>query len=368
MKMKRILDKIHRLWAKGVDFDQKEIKKAMKKNELLHLDIDFTAKCNLNCFYCDRTPDRFSRKNREELTLAERKNVIAQAKALGAKTVEVPGAGEPLLDPYFWETIEYINGLKIIPVIFTSGHQLDENTVDKLFKKNVTIFIKYNHTDPVIQDKIVKYVGYGIKANKIFQMFQDKGFNKTKPTRLAVDMVITPQYHDIDIVKTIFRYCRNNNIHFYITTLIPEGIADNKNKLMHKTEADQLLEEFRLIDEREFGIKYTPTRPMIGGYQCNQVNVGVHVNLYGEVYDCNGLGRFLGHIKQNTLAEIWNSAYARYIRSNFQNGYCLPRERVWNGIEEKGMDRKVIDYFNWKTKNGTDKIVECGLKYLGYYL
>jgi hypothetical protein len=254
----------------------------------------------------------------------------------------------------------------MIPVIFTSGHHLDEQSIDRLFKNNVTLFLKYNHTNPIIQDKIVKSSGYGAKVNKVFQMFQDRGFNKVKPTRLAIDLVITPQYYDIDITKNIFRYCRENNIHFIISTLIPEGAADNNAKLLCRLETDDLLKEFQLIDKMEFGIEYTPVRPMIGGYCCNQVNVGMHVNLYGEVYDCNGLGRFLGHIKQNTLEEIWHSKYAQYIRSAFQNGYCLPRERVWSGIEEKGIDRKIYDYLKWKLENGPDEIMERGLEFIGY--
>lgn len=52
-------------------------------------------------------------------------------------------------------------------------------------------------------------------------------------------------------------------------------------------------------------IRNTPSLPMAGGYKCRQVNVGLFVNLYGEVYDCNGLGRILaiGHIRVNSLEE-----------------------------------------------------------------
>lgn len=363
--MQKEASKIHTLWANGIDICPEDVKIAMKNNTLLHLDIDFTAKCDLNCFYCDRTPDRVNAKNRKAISIVERKDIISQAKELGVKTVEVPGAGEPLLDKFFWETVDYLNELGITPVIFSSGYLLNKQSIDKLFESNVTVFLKYNHTNPNIQDKMVGKIGYGEKVNEIFQLLQERGFNRGRPTRLAIDAVITPRYYDIENTKNIFRYCRNNNIHFCMTSLIPEGSADSDRNLLCRKEVDAVLEEFRLIDEVEFGIKYIPIRPMIGGYFCNQVNIGVHINLYGEVYDCNGLGRFLGHVRKNSLEEIWNSRYARHIRLNFQNGYCLPRERMWDGIEEKGVDRKIMDYFRWKMENGRDDVIERGLEFMG---
>ena len=59
---------------------------------MVHLDLDLTGECQLKCFYCDRTPDRFNEiPARKELNAEERKAVIRQARLLGATTVEFPG-------------------------------------------------------------------------------------------------------------------------------------------------------------------------------------------------------------------------------------------------------------------------------------
>ena len=79
-----------------------------------------------------------------------------------------------------------------------------------------------------------------------------------------------------------------------------------------------------------------PSRPMAGGYRCRQVNIGMFVNLFGEVYDCNGLGRFIGHVRNTSLADIWNAKFARHIREKDQNGFCLLRERVWRASAPLG--------------------------------
>src|SRR3990167_2724913 len=117
------------LWAAGTDYSREDVANARAINQLLHLDMDLTGECQLKCFYCDRTPDRYNKiPNRVELTTEDRKNLIFQAKQLGAKTIEFPGAGEPMIDAGFWEVIEYIHSLGMISVIFTSGYHLDEKS------------------------------------------------------------------------------------------------------------------------------------------------------------------------------------------------------------------------------------------------
>jgi MoaA/NifB/PqqE/SkfB family radical SAM enzyme len=361
--IQRAKNRIEDLWIRGTDYSVDIVAEAQKHNRLLHLDMDMTGECELNCYYCDRTPDRFNEiQNRKELSTEDRKSLIRQAKDLGATTIEFPGAGEPMKDVGFWEVFEYIHEMELIPVLFTSGYHLDEESVDRLYNLGASVFMKYNSTDDVIQDRIVGKKGYGLKATQALELLIKRGFNKTSPTRMAIDMVVTPQYGNIEDIKDIFRFCRKNNIHNYIQTLIPEGRADRQTRVMEKERADNLIRALQDIDRDEFGLEYEPRRPMAGGYKCRQVNVGLFVNLFGEVYDCNGLGRFLGHTRINSLAEIWESKYASHIRMKEQDGFCLLRERYWNGTENSGMDRKLEEYREWESTHGADLTVTEGLE------
>lgn len=355
------------LWAKGIDYDENQVAEALKENRMIHLDMDFTGNCKLKCFYCDRTPDRFNDiPDRVELTTQERKDIILQAKNLGAETVEFPGAGEPMIDVGFWEVLEYIHELNMTSVIFTSGYHLDDKSIDRLYKLNATLIIKYNNIDAAVQDKMVGVKGYAAKANIALNKVLDRGFNKTIPTRVGIDMVVTPQFNDMAGIKDVFRWCRNNNIHTYIQSLIPEGRGDNNKVIQAQDQNNQMIEEFRIIDEKEFGIKYIPRRPMAGGYRCRQVNIGIFVNLFGEVYDCNGLGRILGHLRVNSLEDVWNAKFAKQVRKPIQNGFCLLRERVWDGVEETGNERKLEQYKKWSKTNGKDEVLEKALGVMGH--
>jgi MoaA/NifB/PqqE/SkfB family radical SAM enzyme len=352
--------RLENLWAAGTDYSVDIVSDARNHNRMLHLDLDLTGECKLNCFYCDRTPDRYNEvPNRIELTTAQRLGVIQQAHALGATTVEFPGAGEPMIDPGFWDVFEYIHELGMIPVLFTSGFHLDRDALKRLYALGATIFLKHNSDDLTVQDKMVGLPGYGQRASDALRMMLEMGFNSTVPTRMAIDMVVTPQFNESDNfseVVSIHRWCRQNNVHNYIVTLIPEGRADRSAMLLERERANRMLDAVRRVDEQEFGLSYKPIRPMAGGYRCRQVNVGLFVNLFGEVYDCNGLGRLLGHLRINSLEEIWNSKFAKHVRGPLQDGFCALRERFWD-TDSKGMQRKIDDYRRFEKIHGEDPVV-----------
>lgn len=358
--------RLESLWAKGTDYCAETVIQARKSNAMLHLDLDLTGDCKLKCFYCDRTPDRYSDvPNRIELTTAQRKDVIKQAHDLGATTIEFPGAGEPMIDEGFWDVLQYIHELGMTSVIFTSGYHLTPVTIDRLYELGATIFLKHNSNSDAVQDKMVGVKGYGAIATKALHQLVERGFNATIPTRMAIDMVITPQFQDLIEVGDIFRWCRDNNVHMYIMTLIPEGMADHRKILFERERAQELVEFMANIDSQEYGLAYTPRRPMGGGYRCRQVNVGLFVNLFGEVYDCNGLGRLLGHLRQDSLADIWCSKFATAVRKPDQNGFCLVRERLWQDRDASAMERKVEQYRSWRDRHGTDSAVEHALTEIG---
>lgn len=360
-------ERIENLWAAGTDHSKDFVDEARAKNRMLHLDLDLTGECKLNCFYCDRTPDRYnSVPNRVELTTTERLDLIEQARQLGATTVEFPGAGEPTIDSGFWDIASAVRGHGMTPVIFTSGYHLDRLAVDRLYQLGATIFIKHNSSNTKIQDKMVGLTGYGEKANAALRYLLKKGFNQSVPTRVAVDMVVTPQFNEskeFDEVVSLHRWCRLNNVHNYIVTLIPEGRADKAAMLLERERADNMIEAVRRVDENEFGLTYNTSRPMAGGYRCRQVNVGLFVNLFGEVYDCNGLGRFLGHVRCDSLQTIWNAKFAKHIRAPIQDGFCLLRERVWDSVDSSGMNRRLHLYGRYKGVHGTDGVGERGLSH-----
>lgn len=319
--------------VRGLDFSPESVDKARSENKMLVLDMDFTTKCNLRCFYCDRSPD-INEKQKEEITLSERKDVIFQANRLGAWAVGILGAGEPMLDPAFWELIEYIDSLNMVPLLYTSGWEIKSiDTVKELFDHNVSIMLKYNTEKEFLADKMVGVKGYGSHVKTVMKWLLAAGFNKSTPTRLAINVVATKNTLDEDEFLNLFIWCRENNIYMHGQSLIPSGKADNIQFTLNKTEAVSLLQKGQQIDQERYGFNYSIVPPIIGGFRCRKVNVGMFINAYGEVWDCNGSGRKLGSFPELTLEEIWNSNKAKKVREPLQEGFCHIRESWWGNID-----------------------------------
>ena len=68
--------------------------------------------CPWNCFFCftedPDNPKGLKKKLNEEMTLDEMISLIDQTEELGARSINIIGAGEPTIDRHFWEVVEHI--------------------------------------------------------------------------------------------------------------------------------------------------------------------------------------------------------------------------------------------------------------------
>ena len=76
-------------------FKPDEIGQTVEARGLLSMELELTDACNFNCIYCYNRGST-ALDPRPELTDAEMRGVVQQAKKLGARTVILLG-GEPLL-------------------------------------------------------------------------------------------------------------------------------------------------------------------------------------------------------------------------------------------------------------------------------
>ena len=94
----------------------------------LHGSIEITSACNLKCVHCYITechlPD-------SELSTAELKGIIDQLADEGCLWLLITG-GEPLVREDFGEIYRYVKRCGIIPMLFTNGTLITDETADLL--------------------------------------------------------------------------------------------------------------------------------------------------------------------------------------------------------------------------------------------
>ncbi len=314
---------------KGLSLGNKQLESAQKENKMLLIDMETSNICNLNCQYCFRDIYGTKEALAKELSLTQRLRLIKEAKGLGCETVKITGAGEPFADKNVWPMIEYANSLKMWVLIFTNGSLLDKEKIKKLYKLDVSLIVKCNSLSEEKEDFMVGRKGYARLRNRVIQDLIEQGFNKTKPTRLGRDLVVTKINRNE--VYDAMRWCRANNVFPLFRPLMPiGGAAKLTDWMMSKDETKKMYEKARIVDKKEFGLDYNLSLPYMGGVWCRQLHYAMYVNILGEAYVCTGSQKKLGDFKKQSLAEIWNSPKARKIRVTPYES-CPLRESYWRG-------------------------------------
>ena len=84
------------------EFAHEEIEEAIRDGRLLSMEIEFSRRCNFHCPYCYVPQDPVLE---NELSREEIRDVIQQAKNLGAKKIIILG-GEPTIYPHILEKVD----------------------------------------------------------------------------------------------------------------------------------------------------------------------------------------------------------------------------------------------------------------------
>ena len=331
-----------------------EIMHAIADKRMLNPMIDLTNACNLNCPYCYIEEKNSTRKVRRpnELSIEETLGVIEVFHLLGAKTIDIVGAGEPTIDPHFKQVIEFIYKLGMTTSLFTNGIKIskDPKFINFLFENDVTVVLKLNSFSSNIQDLVAGKKGYTVDMLKALDLLIEKGFNNVTPTRLAVDTIaFKGNFKELPLIH---KYCREKNIYPLTADFIPTGrtetgkfVADTALSGMNELDKEfavqllqpldhlerfQLRKQLKEIDI-EFGIQQSGCPSYYGGGICTQ-QIGMYVDIEGNIWPCVARGMIkegkmlnglLGNIRNgDSIKDVWNThPYFEKIREHF-NGSC----------------------------------------------
>lgn len=331
-----------------------EIREAIETKRMINPMLDLTNACNLNCPYCYIEEKNSMRKKRRvnELSIGETIAVIDTFHSLGAKTIDLVGAGEPTIDPHFTEIVRHIHRLGMTISLFTNGIKISKESgfVDFLFNHDVTVILKLNSFNSEVQDIVAGKKGYAKDMHYALDLLVEQGFNLPSPTRLSVNTIAFQG--NLKELPEIHRFCRDRNIYPMTGDFIPTGrteagqfVAPTALLGMSKEErvlAEKLLQPLTQSErvwlrnqlqgiDREFGIEHAGCPSYYGGGICTQ-QIGLYVDIEGNIWPCvargimhkgvmqNGL---LGNVRNgDSIETIWNThPYLKKIRSNF-NGSC----------------------------------------------
>jgi len=319
-------------WHHTDDFCRNKI----NSGQMIHLLTETTNICDQDCEYCYTVlvtldkPDFHRNSLPGEVTWFQRQSLIDQASELGAVTYDVVGAGEPLLDKYFFPQINYAAEKGLTPVIFTNGSILGHpihghKFAEALWKCGASVIIKWHSQHHAIHDEIVGRKGAGEKRDKAINLLKEMGFNKTNPTRLGIDNIIYAK--TLGEIPYCLRMCRENNLFLICSSFIPSG-RTQKGSEQEASYNDivKIYKRCREIDKFEYGINHSASMPYIGyGKTCTQY-MGLYVTIQGNAHGCVGQLESYGNIKSRTLKSMWEERLP--LLKNYDGG-CPPRKNFY---------------------------------------
>lgn len=302
----------------GLDFTAEEIRKCVKGGKILRISLALSHQCNFKCPYCyvDRG------KNSGELGLKKIFSIINDAKKNGAKTITLVG-GEPFAYPKIKPIVSHISSQGLKTLIFTNGSLMTKELADFLFNRGVSMIVKLNSFDqPKIQEKMVGDIkGAHEKIKKTLSILAETGFDKTSPTRLGVETVVSKT--NLSQIPKIFRFARKNNIYPYVELITPAGAGSKYKEILSKKESEKIFKKLLLIDRKEFGYNWVP-RPPQAASTCRYLSTSIYINPNGAVQPCPTIGLKIGDLKKESLSDILNKKIVKKIKNigNFIEGKC----------------------------------------------
>ncbi len=345
----------HGFTMAGWNFSSQEIASAINGQRMLNPAMELgTNECPWNCDFCftESSINPQGRKHRltNELSLERRFRLIDEAEALGTKSINFAGAGEPTIEPNFWILLERMRERSITPIIYTEASLKLQNKdfVSRLFDSGATVVVKMNSLfNPEYQDKVLRGVrpkpgvptrSYSEGRKKALELLLEAGFAKSVPTRLAFDTIICRE--NVSEIEQIHRYARAQNIFVIFVNYLPSGrTSDGHTSAITWDEQHTIFKRLAEIDRNEFKIDHASHFPYSGGVPCTIRGLGLFVKIQGQVFDCPGETIALGNLKEKSLKEIWTKA--REIARNF-NGECLPRKLFWQRMTTSKLPEETL--------------------------
>jgi len=281
----------------NLEFTEQEIKEAVAADRLLSMEIEFSRVCNFHCSYCYVEGKVESS---DELSREEIKDVILQAKALGARKIIILG-GEPSIYPHLVEMLRFLGKEELEIEMFTNGSGIDRELAAVLAEERVRVALKLNSRDEAIQDQLAGKKGAARIINKALSTLQEAGY-PSEELFLAISTVICKQ--NIQELPAMWQWLREERIEPYFEVITPQANAITNSWLDVKScELKELFTRLSAIDQQQFDRNWEPQPPLVGN-KCMRHQVSCVVTASGDVMPCVGVTIALDNIRNTALSQI----------------------------------------------------------------
>jgi radical SAM protein with 4Fe4S-binding SPASM domain len=245
----------------------------------LHLDIEVTNRCNLNCEMCAFHSEKARFKPRpEDMRFNLFKKIIDEGAEKGLMAIKLNYSGEPLLYPQIFEAIKYAKDKGIIDVMFNTNGTL-------LTNKNMTKLITSGLDKLIISD----YGDQDVKQN-LTVLHCIKELHGKKNPLVRVQRLVYPGEKKEDVIEKL------------------------------KFEYDEITDELGVQLYFEYNKKKKNKKK--SSYECAYPWQRMLILANGDVLSCCGMPhetKKIGNAYMDTIESLWKSKYMSFVREKMEN-------------------------------------------------
>ncbi len=308
----------------NLEFTEQEIKEAVAAGRLLSMEIEFSRICNFRCSYC-YVPEKSE--CRGELTREEIKDILLQAKDLGARKIIILG-GEPSIYPHLAEMLRFLDDQGFEVEMFTNGTGVDAKLAALLAELQVRVVLKLNSRTREVQDHLAGRTGAFDIIQTAFANLKEAGY-PAQELFLALSTVICQQ--NIDELPDMWQWLRDEGIEPYFEVITPQANAiENSWLSVGANQLKTLFSQLSVIDRKKYGRHWDPQPPLVGN-KCMRHQVSCLMTATGDVMPCVGVTIPIDNIRNNTLAHILKNSEVVNNLKNFREtikGECRDCEKA----------------------------------------
>lgn len=282
----------------------------------VHLDIEITTLCNLQCPMCPRTKmiqeNQFL--NYGTMKFDDFKYIIDQGAENGLYSIKLNYLGEPLVHPDIVKLVRYAKNKGIVDIMFnTNGVLLTEEMSANLLEAGLdNLFLSFDSPYP----KQYEQIRVGAKFEKVIKNIQYFSELKKKKYRHVQERISMVMMTDDSKTREDF-FCLFKDIADAV------GFCERR-------------------DPHDKGKK-----PIVHGFICSQLFQRMFLRLNGDVIVCCGddkNGYTVGNWKNQCLRDIWHGECYGSIRKVHKEGhyYSIPICRICSMplLQKKALNRK----------------------------
>lgn len=264
--------------------------------------VVLTERCHLRCQMCYLVENP-----RPELSTEDIKDTLTQLADMGVIAVTLTG-GEPMLRPDVYELIAHARSCGLVVTLFTTATPCNPERTQKLVDAGLhCASISLYGTEPTVHDAITQIPGSHAKTLAGAENLTKAGIKlqvKFLQTNTNTDQLMSTRALALEwgasfVVSTDLTICH-------------DGRRDPLSLQMQEQVMVNVFRHLAEVDPEGLG-RIQPADPT-GDKGCGAGRTRLAVGTDGEVYPCLEWPQAIGHIREDSLRNIWTNYASQKVR------------------------------------------------------